>query len=49
MKTSLTGIVFFFAERFKHLGKIREKVKAALIPCYMFPYLLPNKWRANRG
>ena len=34
MGIDLTGIVYFFAERFKHLGRIREKVKALFGPCY---------------
>ena len=36
MRSGLTDIVYFFAERFKHLGKVREKVKAMMGPCYRF-------------
>lgn len=46
MKTGLTNIVYFFAEKFKHLGKIREKVKAALRPFYMFVCWL--LWKSKR-
>lgn len=34
MKGGITNIVYYFAEKFKHAGKIREKLKAFFGPCY---------------
>lgn len=36
MKTIITGMMFFLAEKFKHMGKIRMKIKSFCFPCYRF-------------
>ncbi|MCM1038714.1 MAG: radical SAM protein [Ruminococcus sp.] len=36
MKIVITKIIFFFAEKFKHMGKVRIKIKSFFFPCYRF-------------
>lgn len=36
MKTIITKMIFFFAEKFKHTGKIRINIKRFFFPCYRF-------------
>lgn len=36
MKTIITKTMFFFAEKFKHMGSIRIKIKSFFFPCYRF-------------
>lgn len=34
MKSGITNVVYYFAEKFKHAGKLRGKIKALFGPCY---------------
>lgn len=34
MKGEITNVIYYFAEKLKHTGRIREKLKALFGPCY---------------
>ena len=36
MKNMIMKIIYFLAEKFKHMGKVRMKIKSFFSPCYRF-------------